>query len=159
MEPLGLSHIGLRTASVDRAARFYTEALPGKIVRRRSEPDRRVWIQLLGVTLEIVEVPRPEPLTPAQLRAVPQIALLARPAELDQVAASLDAQEVPHHGPVLKMAGEAVGLYFSDPDGNAFSLSSPEGYPSAGLARNAQMWSPTPYVWEPVGARLASPAP
>jgi catechol 2,3-dioxygenase-like lactoylglutathione lyase family enzyme len=148
VEPLGLSHIGLRTADLDRAARFYTTALPGSIIRRREEPDRRVWVRLLGVTLEIAEVPAWEPLTEAQCRALPQISLLVRPAEVDQIVASLDAADVPHHGPVLKMAGEAVGLYFTDPDCNAFSLSCPEGYPSQGLARNAQMWFPMPFVWK-----------
>jgi catechol 2,3-dioxygenase-like lactoylglutathione lyase family enzyme len=146
-EPLGLSHVGLRTADLDRAARFYTTALTGAIIRRRDEPDRRVWVKLLGVTFEIAEVPAWEPLTPAQCRAVPQISLLARPGEIDEVAARLTEAAVPHHGPSLKMAGQGVGLYFADPDCNAFSLSCPEGYPSRGLERNAQMWSPTPYSW------------
>jgi catechol 2,3-dioxygenase-like lactoylglutathione lyase family enzyme len=146
-EPLGLSHIGIRTADLDRAARFYTAAVPGSIIRRRDEPDRRVWVRLLGITLEIAEVPAWEPLTEAQCRAIPQISLLVRPAEVDDFVERLDACNVPHHGPILKMAGEAVGLYFTDPDCNAFSLSCPEGYPSQGLARNAQMWFPTPYSW------------
>ena len=82
MEPQGLSHIGLRTADLDRAARFYTTTLPGEVLRRRDEPDRRVWVRLLGITLEIAEVPAWEPLSEAQLRAVPQISLLARPPEV-----------------------------------------------------------------------------
>jgi len=147
-EPLGLSHIGLRTADLDRAARFYTAAVPGSIIRRRDEPDRRVWVRLLGVTFEIAEVPAWGWLTEAQCRAVPQISLLARPVEIDDFAERLGAHNVPHQGPILKMAGTGVGLYFSDPDTNAFSLSCPEGYPSEGLARNAQMWFPTPYTWE-----------
>jgi catechol 2,3-dioxygenase-like lactoylglutathione lyase family enzyme len=146
--PLGLSHIGIRTANLDRAARFYTGALPGSIIRRRDEPDRRIWVKLFGITLEIAEVPAWEPLTEAQCRALPQIALLARPGELDALAASLETANVPHHGPVRKMAGESVGLYFADPDCNPFSLSCNEGYPGAHLPRNAQMWFPLPYTWQ-----------
>ncbi len=147
MEPLGLSHIGLRTADLDRAVRFYTRAVPGSVIRRRDEPDRRVWIKLLGVTLEVAEVPAWEPLTEAQCRSLPQISMLVRPGEVDEIVRLLDDAEVPHHGPVLKMAGQAVGLYFADPDCNPFSLSCPESYPSDGLSRNAQMWYPTPYAW------------
>ncbi|HZT06279.1 MAG TPA: VOC family protein [Chloroflexota bacterium] len=151
-EPPGLSHIGLRTADLDRAARFYTRALPGAVLRRRDEPDRRVWVRVLGVTLEIAEVAGWKPLDEAQRRALPQIGLLVGPRELDQIVNRLDAAGVPHHGPTLKMAGQAVGVYFSDCDGNPFSLSCPEGYPSAGLPRNARMWFPSPWTWaEPVG--------
>src|SRR5581483_12310082 len=113
-EPPSLSHIGLRTADLDRAARFYTLALPGAVLRRRDEPDRRVWVRVLGVTLEIAEVAGWKPLDEAQRRALPQIGLLVGPRELDQIVNRLDAAGVPHHGPTLKMAGQAVGVYFSD---------------------------------------------
>lgn len=148
MDQRGLSHVGLRTADVDRAARFYTSVLGGAIERKRSEPDRRVWVRVRGVMLEIAEIPAWAPLDESQRRALPMVAFAVTPDEVDSLVARLDAAAVPHEGPALKATGESVGVYFADPDGNPLSLSCPVGYPVAGLQRRKGDWAPAPFDWD-----------
>src|SRR5204863_4655839 len=100
------------------AVDFYCGVLGGEVVRRRSEPDNRVWIRLAEVSLEIAEIAATRPLDPEQRRALPLLGFAVAPADLDAVVERLRGAEVPHEGPVLKLAGEAVGGYLSDPDGN-----------------------------------------
>lgn len=140
--------IGLRTTSVDRAIAFYGDLLGGEVVRRRSEPDNRVWMKLAGVGLEIAEVRAAPALSEEQRRLLPVLAFNVDPAELDDVVGRLRAAGIPLHGPALKMAGEAVGVYLADPDGNGLSLSCSSGYPIAGLERRDSHWTPAPYAWE-----------
>ena len=151
MDQGGLSHVGLRTADVDRAARFYTSVLGGAIERRRTEPDRRVWVRVRGVMLEIAELPAWAPLDENQRRALPMVAFAVTPEEVNSLVAGLDDARVPHEGPALKATGESVGVYFSDPDGNPLSLSCPPGYPTEGLERRKGDWAPAPFDWDPGG--------
>src|SRR5437762_709224 len=130
----GLAAIGLRTPDLNRIVRFYTEALPGTVTRRREEPDRRAWIRVLDVPFEIAQVAAWSPLDEGQRRGLPAVSFATGPDELDALVAGLDAAGVPRRGPVLKMSGEAVGVYFSDPDGSPLSFSCPAGYPGQGLA-------------------------
>jgi len=151
----GLSHIGLKSSDLERTERFYTEVLSGEMVRRREEPDRRIWLQVGGVRLEIAELPPWPALTDDQRRALPMVAFLVAADQVDGVVASLRAAGIPHHGPVLKATGNGVGVYFGDPDGNPLALSCQEGYPPAGLARNTgRTWAPAPYAWPEVGVRV-----
>src|SRR6266540_5084768 len=144
----GLSHIGLKTTDVDRAERFYRDLLGGEVVRRRDQPDRRVWIMVRGVRLEIAEVEAWPAMTEEQRRATPAISFLSSREETDAIAQGLRDAGVPHRGPVLKATGSAVGVYFGDPDGNSLSLSCPEGYPPDGLERNvASSWAAAPFEW------------
>jgi catechol 2,3-dioxygenase-like lactoylglutathione lyase family enzyme len=144
----GLSHIGLKSSDLSRTERFYTSVLRGEVVRRREEPDRRVWLDVAGVRLEIAEVPAWAPLDEEQRRALPMLAFLVAPDQVDDVVASLKNAAVPHHGPVLKATGFGVGVYFGDPDGNPLALSCMEGYPPDGLERNTgRTWAPAPYAW------------
>ena len=154
METNGLSHIGLRTVDVDRAARFYTSALGGAIERTRTEPDRRAWVRVRGVMLEIAEMPSWNCLDAQQRAALPMVAFAVSPEEVDALVARLDAAGVPRHGPVLKATGESVGVYFADPDGKALSLSCPPGYPTAGLSRRARDWVAAPFDWQPAPAEV-----
>jgi catechol 2,3-dioxygenase-like lactoylglutathione lyase family enzyme len=152
----GLSHIGLKSSDLGRTERFYTEVLKGEVVRRREEPDRRAWLDVAGVRLEIAEVPPWPALDEEQRRALPMVAFLIAPGQVDEVVARLEAAGIPHHGPVLKATGSGVGVYFGDPDGNAIALSCQEGYPPDGLARNTgRSWAPAPYAWPgtPSGVR------
>jgi len=145
----GLSHVGLKTTDVDRAERFYAELLGGEVVRRRTEPDRRIWMLVRGVRLEIAEVAPWPAMTEDQRRALPAISFLTSPQETDAIAQRLRQAGVPHRGPVLKATGSSVGVYFGDPDGNPFSLSCPEGYPPDGLDRNvASSWAASPFAWD-----------
>ena len=144
--------IGLRVTSIDRAIQFYGDLLGGDLVRRRTEPDNRVWMKLAGVGLEIAEVPPAAPLSQEQRRLLPVIAFNVGPGDLDHVVATLRAAGVPLHGPALKMAGEAVGVYLADPDGNGLSLSCSSGYPIVGLERRDANWAPTPYAWKGLAA-------
>lgn len=140
--------IGLRVTSVDRAIAFYGDLLGGEVVRRRTEPDNRVWMKLVGVGLEIAEVPAAAPLSKEQRRLLPIIAFNVEPGQLDDVVVRLRAARVPLEGPALKMAGESVGVYLADPDGNGLSLSCNSGYPVAGLQRRDPNWAPAPYSWQ-----------
>jgi len=149
----GLSHIGLKTTNVDRSERFYRELLGGEVVRRRDEPDRRIWIMVRGVRLEIAEVDPWPVMTEDQRRALPAISFLTTPAETDAIAKRLGEAGMPHRGPVLKATGSSVGVYFGDPDGNPLSLSCPEGYPPDGLERNiASSWAAAPFEWSETAA-------
>jgi catechol 2,3-dioxygenase-like lactoylglutathione lyase family enzyme len=144
----GLSHIGLKSSDLARTERFYTVVLKGQVLRRREKPDRRVWLEVAGVRLEIAEVPAWPALDEEQRRALPMVAFLVSPDQVDAVVASLKAAGIPHHGPVLKATGSGVGVYFGDPDGNALALSCQEGYPPDGLGRNTgRSWAPAPYPW------------
>lgn len=145
----GLSHIGLKSTDLARTERFYTEVLEGAIVRRREVPDRRVWLMVCGVRLEISERPAWGALDDEQRRALPTVSFLVAPGEVDPIVERLKATGVPHHGPVLKATGIAVGVYFSDPDGNPLSLSCNEGYARDGLSHRAQDWTPEPYGFAP----------
>jgi catechol-2,3-dioxygenase len=117
------------------------------VTRRLEEPDRRAWMRVLGVPLEIAQIPAWPPLEEAQRRALPAISFLVRPQDLDDLVTHLRDLEVPVHGPVLKQTGESVGAYFSDPDGNPLSFSVPNGYPPDGLSRNPRLWVVAPYSW------------
>jgi catechol-2,3-dioxygenase len=143
----GLASIGLKTTSVDRATRFYADVLGGEVTRRRDTPDRRIWLRLADVTLEIAEIPAWTAPDETQRRALPLLGFNVPPADLDDLVKRLRAAGVPHHGPALKMAGEAVGVYLADPDGNGISLSCNSGYPIDGLDRRDPDWAPAPYQW------------
>ena len=152
----GLSHIGLKSTDLARTERFYTEVLGGEVVRRREEPDRRVWLIVRGVRLEIAEIAPWPPLDDRQRLAIPAISFLAAPNETDRIAERFRAAGIPHRGPLLKATGSAVGLYFGDPDGNPLSISCPEGYPAQGLDRNiAGSWATKPFDWPPVASSTA----
>lgn len=143
---LGIS-VGLKTSNAKRAADFYAGLLGGEQTNWREEPDRRVWVRLGGVAFEIAEVSPWVPQDEAGRRQGPVVALRVESGELDAIVGRLAAAGVPHHGPVLKLAGESVGVYFGDPDGNGLSLSCPSGYPIAGLVRRNPAWQPAPYEW------------
>ena len=49
-------------------------------------------------------------------------------------------------------AGNGVGVYFGDPDGNPLALSCNEGYVREGLPRNVRSWAPAPYGWPQAAA-------
>jgi catechol 2,3-dioxygenase-like lactoylglutathione lyase family enzyme len=144
----GLSHIGLKSTDLARTEPFYTELLGGEILRRREEPDRRIWLNVGGVRLEIAEMPAWRPLDERQRLAVPAVSFLVTPKEVIELANKFREAGVPHRGPVLKATGSAIGVYFGDPDGNPLSLSCPEGYPPDGLDRNiAGSWAAEPFAW------------
>ncbi len=144
----GLSHIGLKSPDLERTERFYTKVLGGEVFRRREEPDRRIWLTVGGVRLEIAEIQAWRRLDDAQRLALPAVSFLVAADEVDELARKINDAGVPHRGPVLKATGSAVGVYFGDPDGNSLSLSCPEGYPSDGLERNdAGSWAAVPYQW------------
>ena len=151
----GLSHVGLKSANLDVTERFYTQVLSGEVFRRREEPDRRIWMTVGGIRLEIAEMAPWAPLDDRQRLATPAVSFLTSPTEVDDVAQQLRNLGVPHRGPVLKATGQAVGLYFGDPDGNSLSLSCPDGYPAHGLDRNiAGSWAAAPYAWPGAPARV-----
>lgn len=143
----GFFNIGLRTADLARAERFYTEMLGGTVTNRREHPDRRVWLRVGGITLEVLEIPAWKPLDEAQQRSRATIGFLVAPEQVDAIVERLRGTGVPVHGPVLKAAGQSVGVYFADPDGTPLSLTCPEGYPTVGLERHATGWVPGPYPW------------
>jgi catechol 2,3-dioxygenase-like lactoylglutathione lyase family enzyme len=143
----GFFNIGLRTADLARAERFYAGLLGATVTNRREQPDRRVWLKLGGITFEVLEVPPWTQLDEAQQRSRTQIGFLVAPDQVDEIVARLCATGVPVHGPVLKAAGSSVGVYFSDPDGTPLSLSCNEGYPIEGLERHGLGWVPGPYPW------------
>ena len=144
----GLSHIGLKSTDLDRTERFYTDVVGAEVTRRRDDPDRRVWMTVAGVRLEIAEIPTWPALDEDQRRALPALSFLATAEETDRIAEHLRDAGVPHRGPVLKAVGSGVGLYFGDPDGNPLSLSCPEGYPADGLERNSgASWPAEPFGW------------
>ncbi len=146
-ELAGFFNIGLRTSDLARAERFYTELLGATVTNRRETPDRRVWLRIAGIGFEVLEVPPWAPLDEAQQRSRATIGFLIAPDQVDPMVAKLRATGVPVHGPVLKAAGTAIGVYFSDPDGTPLSLSCNEGYPIEGLERHTLGWVPGPYTW------------
>ena len=146
MAGLGVS-IGMKTSDAKRAAAFYVGLLGGEQTNWRDQPDRRVWVRLGGIIFEIAEVSPWVPLDEAARRQLPVLALQVEPDELDAITGRLAATGVPHHGPVLKLAGTSVGVYFADPDGNGLSLSCASGYPVEGLVRRDPNWEPAPYEW------------
>jgi len=146
----GLSHIGLKTTNIERTERFYTTVLGGEVVQRRDVPDRRIWLYVAGVRLEIAELPAWGALTEVQRKALPTVNFAVDTDEVDELAARLDTYGVPRHGPYLKATGAGVGLYFADPDGNPMSFSCAEGYVREGLIRNPiSSWPASPYQWPP----------
>jgi glyoxylase I family protein len=151
----GLSHIGLRCADIARTERFYTEVLGGSVIQRRDQPDRRIWLNVRGVRLEIAEAEM-SPFSEAQRRVLPTVSFLLEAADVDPVVGRLRDAGVPFREPMLKATGAGVGVYFADPDGNPLSLSCPQGYVRDGLQRSVHNdWVPGPYAWssEPAGAR------
>lgn len=149
----GLSHIGMKSTNLARTERFYVETLGGRLARRRDEPDRRIWLDVRGVRLEIAEVPRWSALTEEQRLMLPTVSFLVAPEEVDGIVARLQAACIPYREPMLKATGNGVGVYFADPDGNPLSLSCPEGYQREGLPRSIRnTWVPAPYDWDPIEA-------
>ena len=147
-DDLGLAAIGLRSADLDRLVSFYTEAMPGSVTRRREEPDRRAWVKVLGVPLEVAEIPAWTAFDENQRRSLPAISFNVRADQVDELVGRLEASGVPHFGPVLKMQGNGVSVYFGDPDGVPLSYSCSGGYPIEGLSRNAALWAAAPYEWK-----------
>jgi catechol 2,3-dioxygenase-like lactoylglutathione lyase family enzyme len=84
----GLSHIGLKSTDLGRTERFYVDVLGASVVNRREVPDRRIWLMLRGVRLEIAELPAWGPLDEAQRRALPMIAFAVAADEVDGIVAS-----------------------------------------------------------------------
>lgn len=150
----GISTLGLKTSNVQLAADFYAGVLGGEVTNRREEPDRRVWVRLGGMTLEIAEVSPWVAISDEARRQLPILGLRVDPAELNEILDRLVAARVPHHGPVLKLAGESVGVYLADSDGNGLSLSVASGYPIAGLERRNPNWAPAPYAWSGLGTTV-----
>ncbi len=145
-ENSGLSHIGLKSTDLARTERFYVDVLGGKVLRRRDEPDRRIWTEVRGVRLEIAELPSWPALSEEHRRMLPVVSFLVTPQEVDDIVAKLSAAGVPFREPMLKATGPSVGVYFADPDGNPLSLSCPEGYEREGLERSIHnTWVPAPY--------------
>ena len=145
----GLSHIGLKSTDLGHTERFYTQVLAGTVLRRREEPDRRIWLDVRGVRLEIAEVPAWPPLGEEHRRMLPTVSFLVMPAEIDPIVERLSSAGVPYREPMLKATGPSVGVYFADPDGNPLSLSCPEGYAPEGIARSVRnAWLPGPYPWK-----------
>jgi catechol 2,3-dioxygenase-like lactoylglutathione lyase family enzyme len=146
----GLSHIGLKSADLGRTERFYVDVMGGSVLRRRDEPDRRVWLDVRGVRLEIAEVSRWPMLSDEHRQMLPTVSFLVVPDEVDPIVARLQSAGVPFREPMLKATGPGVGVYFADPDGNPLSLSCPEGYAREGLQRSLHnTWVPSPYEWDP----------
>lgn len=146
----GLSHIGLRSSDLSRTENFYQTILEGTVLRRRETPDRRVWMEVRGLRIEIAEVREWPSFTELQLSVLPAISFLVSPDEVDAIVERMQKEGVPHREPMLKATGTGVGVYFGDPDGNPLSLSCPEGYERPGLARAVQnTWTPSPFDWDP----------
>jgi catechol 2,3-dioxygenase-like lactoylglutathione lyase family enzyme len=144
----GLSHIGLKSTDLARTERFYTEVLGGTMLRRRDEPDRRIWLEVRGVRLEIAEVPTWPALSDEHRRMLPTVSFAVAPDEVDEIVVRLDSAKVPYREPMLKATGAGVGVYFADPDGNPLSLSCAEGYVRDGLPRSIHnTWVPAPFAW------------
>ena len=148
----GLSHIGLKSTNLTRTERFYLDVLGGTLLRRRDEPDRRIWLDVRGVRLEIAEV-EPWPELPATVRLMlPTVSFAVDAAEVDPIVQNLASAKIPFREPMLKATSTSVGVYFADPDGNPLSLSCTEGYVRKDLLRAVHnTWVPGPYRWEPAG--------
>src|SRR5438552_15153399 len=97
----GLSHIGLKSTDLARTERFYTEVLGGTLLRRREEPDRRIWLDVRGVRLEIAEVPAWPALSEQHRSMLPTVAFAVTPDEVDPIVTRLTAARVPYREPML----------------------------------------------------------
>jgi catechol 2,3-dioxygenase-like lactoylglutathione lyase family enzyme len=147
-EVSGLSHVGLKSTDLARTERFYVEVLGGSVARRREEPDRRVWMDVRNVRLEIAQVAPWPALSDEHRRMLPTVSFAVSPEDLDAVVERIRAAGIPFRKPMLKATGGSVGVYFADPDGNPLSLSCPEGYVREGLERSLHNdWVPSPYDW------------
>jgi catechol 2,3-dioxygenase-like lactoylglutathione lyase family enzyme len=144
----GLSHVGLKSTDLRRTERFYVDVLGGQVLRRRQEPDHRIWLEVRGVRFEIAEVASRPALSNQDRAFLPTTSFLVTPDEMDEVVLRLREADIPHREPMLKATGSSVGAYFADPDGNPLSLSCPDGYQREGLARSHHnTWVPSPFDW------------
>lgn len=128
---LGIDHIVLRVADLDRMLAFYCEVL-GCIVERRHDEIGLVQLRAGAALIDLVpvdsELGRPGGAAPgAQGRNLDHFCLRVEPFEEDAIRAHLSSHGI-EAGPVKRRYGaEGVGpsIYIADPEGNVVELKGP----------------------------------
>ena len=128
---LGIDHIVLRVAELDRMLAFYCEVL-GCIVERRHDEIGLVQLRAGAALIDLVpvdsELGRPGGAAPgAQGRNLDHFCLRVEPFDERSIRAHLSSHGI-EAGPVKRRYGaEGVGpsIYIADPEGNVVELKGP----------------------------------
>jgi glyoxylase I family protein len=131
--PLGLDHVVLRVADLDRALAFYCGVL-GCTVERRRDDLGLVHLRAGGSLIDLVpldgELGRKGGAGPGREgRNVDHFALRIAPFDAAAIAAHLRAHGIEPGEVVGRFGAEGEGpsIYLADPDGNGVELKGPAG--------------------------------
>ena len=130
----GMDHAALGVHDVERAVRFYEEALGGEVYYATGlgEPGRTPHVFLhVGTVLLQVGYPNDGKTfaDPHSQSHWPHVAFGAGAEVLDRMCAHLRALGVPFSGPRSHLNVDAVSIYFEDPDGNKLEICTWDPYP------------------------------
>jgi catechol 2,3-dioxygenase-like lactoylglutathione lyase family enzyme len=131
----GMDHAAIAVHDVERAVRFYQEALGGIVYYSTGfgEPGRTPHVFMyVGSVLLQVGYPNDGKTfaDPTSQSHWPHVAFGASAAVLDQVAERLSDLGVPFSGPRSHLNVEAVSIYFKDPDHNKLEVCTWDPYPA-----------------------------
>lgn len=155
---LGLGHFTVPVSDMATALRFYTEILQFEQVGRKMTADEIAQAKAAGtiraphLSVRMANGPRMDLFEVPYQRVEfkddhPHYAFLVRGEDMDFVADTLRAAEIPFDGPSRRGPVGGASLYFLDPFGNKLEYNCDSGY-TGDVADRPPIWSEAlRYTW------------